>query len=269
MTDEVKVTQAKKEEVKNKQYQYVHLLHGLVQKFNKDMGDFVSPAVIKARDVQLKKQHEAKRATYKGKVQQVYATLEKSKLFCNFYFPDNYVKKAKQGDPDPYERFGFFWPRENDLVEICMKYDIEPKDLVLERVAWKKDGCGFSLLQLIFKGGIASPFFKTKDCEAENFKTTMVDQSKPIKHVRLMTAENKYVEKLEFLAKKDDIQDSDILAKLKACGCGEPVIWDVPEGHRLVGLYGLVASNKYVAEGVEQYDFDTIRGLGFLSLKLE
>lgn len=71
------------------------------------------------------------------------------------------------------------------------------------------------------------------------------------------------------MAKKDDIQAADILAKVKACSCGEPTIWDVPEGHNIVGLFGLVASNKYVQDGVDQYDFDTIRGLGFLTLKLD
>lgn len=87
-----------------------------------------------------------------------------------------------------------------------MTYKIERlSDLVLERIAWKKDGCGFSLLQLIFKGNICSPFFKTKDCDSENFKTTFVSQTQPIRHVRLTTAENKYIEKIELLAKKEDI----------------------------------------------------------------
>lgn len=149
-----------------------------------------------------------------------------------------------------------------------MTHKIEPTDLVLERISWKKDGCGFSLLQLIFKGGICSPFFKTKDCDEENYKTTHISQSQPIRHVRMMLAENKYIEKIEFLAKKEDIQPEDILGKMKACSCGEEFIWDVPEGQSIVGLFGLVASNKYVAEGVAQYDFDHIKGLGFLTLKL-
>jgi len=62
------------------------------------------------------------------------------------------------------------------MVDICMTHKIAPSDLVLERVCWKKDGCGFALLQLVFKNGITSPFFKTNGCDEENFITTMVKQ---------------------------------------------------------------------------------------------
>lgn len=135
------------------------------------------------------------------------------------------------------------------MVDLCMNHKISPADLVLEKVCWKKDGCGFSLLQLVFKNGITSPFFKTLGCDDENYITTLVKQDQPIRHIRMNMAENKYIESLEFLAKKENIQPEDILAKMKACRCGDEFIYDVPEGHNIVGLYGLVASNKYVQEG--------------------
>lgn len=134
------------------------------------MGDFCTPAVVKARESAIAKKEQALRSTYVEKVNQIYGTLQQSKLFCNFYYPDKYAKT----EGDPYKRFGFFWPRHEDLVKLCMTHKIEPTDLVLERISWKKDGCGFSLLQLIFKGGICSPFFKTKDCDEENYKTTHI-----------------------------------------------------------------------------------------------
>ena len=62
-------------------------------------------------------------------------------------------------------------------------------------------------------------------------------------------AENKYIESLEFLAKKENIKPEDTLAKMKACSYGDEFIYDVTEGHNIVGLYGLVASNKYVQKG--------------------
>lgn len=64
------------------------LLHDLVKQFNDQMGEFCSPAVIKARDTALKKKQESQRAAFTEKVKAVYGTLQKSELFCDFYYPD-------------------------------------------------------------------------------------------------------------------------------------------------------------------------------------
>jgi hypothetical protein len=86
-------------------------------------------------------------------VDKVFETRHKSKLFVNFYYPDQYEKQHG----DPFKRFGFDWPQRDDLIDLCMKHNCEPKDLVLDRLHWIREGCGYGMLQLGFKGGIVSP----------------------------------------------------------------------------------------------------------------
>lgn len=75
------------------------------------------------------------------KIKKVFASAQRSQLFCDFYKPD--------GD-EIYEKYGFDWPKERDLIDLCVNYKIEPKDLILEKVNWIKDACGFSMLQFEF-----------------------------------------------------------------------------------------------------------------------
>lgn len=86
----------------------MELLHDLVTKFNSQMNDFCTPAVIKARENAIAKEREALRSTYVEKVSKVYGTLQKSKLFCNFYYPDKYAKSTSE--LEAFLKFGFFWP---------------------------------------------------------------------------------------------------------------------------------------------------------------
>lgn len=47
-------------------------------------------------------------------------------------------------------------------------------DLVLDSIHWKKQGCGFSMLRLVFRKGIMSPLFAANDVDAEDFLTTVI-----------------------------------------------------------------------------------------------
>lgn len=214
-----------------------------------------------------------------------------SELFCTFYKPDKFQDEpydkfdfetepeptapkvegtVEEGKEPPVKRkFGFFWPKYDDMVELCLKHDIEPKDLRLKKIAWKKDGCGFSLLKLIFKDvnnktGIESPFFTCKDVDEDAYITSEICQELPIHKVALNIAENKYIEYLKFFDKHDNE-----IGKMAPCKCApQDQEFVVPEGHSIVGLYGLSSSNKYVQNN-EPRHFDSFRGLGFITMDLK
>lgn len=96
----------------------------------------------------------------------------------------------------------------------------------------------------------------------------MINTDKRTNHVRVRCAENRYVEAFDFLAKKDNLQEADILGQCEAHTCGEYQIFDVPEGHNIVGVFGLMSSTKFGTEQEPVKKFDTIRGLGFITMNL-
>lgn len=194
--------------------------------------------------------------------------MKKSELFCSFYFPDAYAKTG-----DPYQKFGFDWPKKDDLVKLCMDKKIEPKDLILEKVYWKNDGYGFSMLQLEFKGGIKSPVFKTVTADQENYRTAFVKQEKA-SHINLWVSENKFCERIDFSTKRANADDygakHDIVASMKPGRCENTEIktYEIPDGHSIVGVFGLVGTNKYVTADMERRDWNDIRGIGFITMQI-
>ena len=85
--------------------------------------------------------------------------------------------------------------------------------------------------------------------------------------MRVRVQEEKYMEQIEFLTKKDDIQPEDSLGKAYACKHGADEFFDVPEGHSIIGLYGFTSTNVFTEGGVERF-WDNIRGCGFITMNL-
>jgi len=55
------------------------------------MEDLMDPSQVKFRENKEKAEKEAHRAIFTEKVNLVYGSLHKSKLFCDFYYPDKYA----------------------------------------------------------------------------------------------------------------------------------------------------------------------------------
>lgn len=241
----------------------------LIQEFNEEMHGMIKADVIKKNQMLEDKKKEMNRGVMAQKIRKVYETKHTSKLFCDFYKPNGEENEI-------YNRFGFYWPKLDDLVDLCLNNEIEPKDLILEKVLWVKNACGFEALKFEFKGGkkgaIQSPMFKCQRCDGDVFFTTVLEGGKQPKYVRLQIGENKFLEQMEFKSAKDKNAESSIL---KAYCCkkdtNEDEWFEVPAGHNLVGLFGFTSTNKYVDEahwpdGVRQWD--TIRGFGFITMNL-
>ena len=187
-------------------------------------------------------------------VDRVLKTRRQSKLFASHYIPE-------QHNGDPYKQFGFAWPRKEDLVNLMVEYDIQMKDLILEKVQWKREGCGFSMIQLVFKGGITSPAFKVKDCDEEDFVTSNINQSKKVNFVKVRVCDNKIVENMFFLTDKvADPKPDHILGKVEPCRCGEDEWLELNADQHIVGLYGITSN--------EDRSFDNIRGIGFITMNI-
>jgi hypothetical protein len=81
-----------------------------------------------------------------------------SPLFAPHYYPE---------DPDPYKdeielyrRYGFYWPTKEDIVQLSIDHkNFTLDDLVIKKIRFKREGCGFTMLQLEFAEGILSPVF--------------------------------------------------------------------------------------------------------------
>lgn len=124
-----------------------------------------------------------------------------------------------------YKKYGFYWPTEQDLLQLAAenpKFNLS--DLVIEKIRWKKECCGFSMIQLVFSKGVCSPVFKVHDGDETDFLTTNIRNPKEVRYVHVRTAENKYVEKLRFLSEKfplnEKIPKEKLLADISPCRCG-------------------------------------------------
>ena len=62
-------------------------------------------------------------------------------------------------------------------------------------------------------------------------------------------------------------KDPRVLCHVEPCRCGEGQVWKVPEGYRIVGLYGLTATDKYCWDDDKVRELDNIRALGFIAMK--
>jgi hypothetical protein len=263
--EEIAICEQKKTMLKKKQLQYIKFVQSLLQQFQIPVSTFTNANKIKLAEMQAKKEREMHRQKYAAIVKKVFATRAKSKLYCDFYYPDRYEKA--NGKEATYNAFGFDWPQENDMLDMCVKYQIEPKDFRLDRIMWKKDGCGFGMLQLGFGEEtkcIVSPQFRCERHDEENFMTTYLKHDKGrLNHISVNVAEEKFVENIGLLhahaaglplAAQQNGQpcqpDDNVIAKLLPCkGCGQDQIYNIPAGHSLVGIFGFLKTNKYLPEG--------------------
>ena len=55
------------------------------------MDELMDPFQVKVRENEQKAEKEARRAIFTEKVNLVYGSLQKSKLFCDFYYPEKYA----------------------------------------------------------------------------------------------------------------------------------------------------------------------------------
>jgi hypothetical protein len=210
----------------------------------------------------------------------------KSELFAPFYYPE---------DPDPYKddvelyrRYGFYWPTKEDIIQLSKDHEnFSLDDFYIRKIRWKKEGCGFTMLQLEFQDGILSPIFAPRkpDLSMDNYYTSVF---KPgvVRSVRINVPheenkdtkkiEKKYIEKLQFLnfnAKDMDVKDKidkkdpRVLCQADACRCGVDETFEVPKGYRIVGLFGLTATDKYCWDDTKVRELDIIRAIGFICMK--
>ena len=206
---EIKECEDRQKLLKVKQHQYTRFVQGLVTEFKIDMEQYTSASLIKKQEMLRKQDREKHRAKYAAMVDKIFATAQKSRLYCNFYFPNYYEKE--HGTEKTYAEFGFDWPKKNDLIDLCVEHEIPPNLLVLDRVMWKKDGCGFGMIQLGFNSNsnpIVSPQFcckkhfegEEKNQPAENFTTTYLRHDKgPLKQISVNVSEEKYFENIGLL----------------------------------------------------------------------
>ena len=92
----------------------------LIQKFNEEMHGMIKADVIKKNQMLEDKKKEMNRGVMAQKIRKVYETKHTSKLFCDFYKPNGEENEI-------YNRFGFYWPKLDDLVDLCLNNKIEPK----------------------------------------------------------------------------------------------------------------------------------------------
>ena len=55
---------------------------------------------------------------------------------------------------------------------------------------------------------------------------------------------------------------------MKACNCGDDEVFDVPEGHLVMGIFGLTKTDKNTYDYKPIRDLDNIRGLGFITMQI-
>lgn len=174
---------------------------------------------------------------------------------------------------DKYKKFGFYWPTQDDLVKLGTdRPDFRMEDLVLEKICWKRQGCGFSMLQLVFRNGISSPVFTCHGFNAEDYITSVVKPGE-IKCIKLKVFEKKICEKFQLLYEKIEGKDADkkdILGKADPCNCGTEEFYmiDQPARNKIVGIFGIMATDSYCLAEAPIRHFDNIRGLGFITMNI-
>lgn len=237
-----------------------------LNEFQINLVRYLGMSLLEEHGAELK--DDAARMKYiRDKARAMVATQDKSKLYAPYYLPE----EAENFDANSdwiglYRKYGFYWPTEEDLVQLAVDHpNFKMSDLVLEQVRWKSSSCGFAFIQLVFSNGITSPVFETfdEDKKAEDYITTNVANGANIKFIRVRTCEEKYVEKLQFVAEGDKL-----LAEIAPCRCGNDELLELKPDYRVVGLFGIRATDKYCwQEDIRQ--LDQIRCLGFISMKLQ
>jgi len=170
-----------------------------VNEFDINLSRYLKMSLLEEHGADLV--NEAARMKYmRERARQMVETQEKSKLFAPYYLPEEASAYDQNSDwVSLYRKYGFYWPTEDDLVQLAVDFpDFKMSDLIIEKVRWKSNSCGFSFIQLVFRNGITSPVFQTeadKD-EGKDYVTTTVRNGSSVKFLRVRTAEEKYVEKL-------------------------------------------------------------------------
>lgn len=202
-------------------------------------------------------------------VEKAYKTIKQTELYGNYYLPVGVNEEQR------YMDYGFFWPRKEDLVELGLKNpNFKITDLVLEKICWKPEGLSFSMIQLVFRNGIKSPIFQVKDCDTEDYLSSLVkpDPTKWIKlKVDAVDDVVKFVVKFQFLNNKcadKEAEKAEIIGQVGHYNEGEDRFYEIPAKHKIVGVFGITASNKYPPPGEKVQYYDHIRGLGFITMDL-
>lgn len=147
-------------------------------------------------------------------------------------------------------------------------------DMVVDKIRFKREGCGFTYLRLCYNKGIMSPEFKIATENSSNYHIVQLKQDQAVKSVRVRVAEDKYVERVQFLNTSVDatqdvrLHDDRLLAEIKACNCGEDQVWDVPKDYSIVGIFGLTRSTKHAYDFKPMRDLNQIQGLGFIAMRI-
>ena len=204
-------------------------------------------------------------------VEKAYKTIKQTPLYGNYYLPVGVNEEQR------YMDYGFFWPRKEDLVELGLKNpNFKIQDLILEKICWKPEGLSFSMIQLVFRNGIKSPIFHVKDCDTEDYLSSLVKPNEPIKWIKLKVdavEEDvvKFVVKFQFLNVKSEgkeAEKAEIIGQVGHYNEGDDKFHSIPAKHKIVGVFGITASNKYPPPGEKVQYYDHIRGLGFITMDL-
>lgn len=134
--DEIKICQERKRVLKDKELEQVMMVKRLIERFTKKMSDLTNVSKLKQQEIEDDMADYEKCWRYGVMVGKVWLTMQRSVLFCNDYLPNDF-------EDQNYKALGFDWPSKDELIMLCIKHEIEPKDLILDRIHWKKDGCGF------------------------------------------------------------------------------------------------------------------------------
>ena len=103
----------------------------------------------------------------------------------------------------------------------------------------------------------------------------MVKQGEAIKWIKLKVDEVekvvKFVVKFQFLNVKSEgkeAEKAEIIGQVGHYNEGDDKFHSIPAKHKIVGVFGITASNKYPPPGEKVQYYDHIRGLGFITMDL-
>jgi hypothetical protein len=181
-------------------------LKGTLTQFEIDLTRYLKMSLLEEHVADIKDDN-ARKKYMSEKARSLVESQFVSKLYAPYYLPEEAEALGPQPEKlnsdwlDLYKKYGFYWPTENDLVQLAMDHpNFDLNDLVVEQVRWKSNSCGFSFIQLVFRKGVTSPVFQTESDKekGEDYTTTSVRNAGNVRFIRVRTHEDKYVEKLQF-----------------------------------------------------------------------
>lgn len=260
---------------------------GTIIEFEDNLQQYLKTHLLDEHQAKLAKMDEPTRAKYyEQRAQAMIESRRESKMYASHYLPEEMTPLEKLNEEqriDGFKKFGFYWPTKADLQQLAKDHPgFMLSDLVIDRIRFKKDGCGFTMLQLVFQKGIISPAFLSHRFDEEqeteeNYLTAQFKKGEP-KCIRVRVGDNQYVEKLQFLStivenpeplKK---RDERVIAEVKACSCGEDEVFEIDpksEGYAVVGLFGIHKTDKNCWDDEPVRNLDSIRALGFITMRIK